>query len=158
MKTILLTTDLSAESRIAFPVALEICQAFQAKLLLLAIIEDPAQAALIYAMDFPVLPHSEVIVQVREKVTRDLQELKETHFSALDSSCFVVEAKGPVHLEIVNFAKEHSADLIVMATHGRTGISKMLIGSVVDRVLKESACPVLTIPNPSQKSKGAIRI
>ncbi len=46
---------------------------------------------------------------------------------------------------IVGYAKEHSIDLIVIATHGRTGLSHVLLGSVAERIVREAPCPVLTI-------------
>lgn len=52
---------------------------------------------------------------------------------------------GAAALEIVDFAREHGFDLIVMGTHGRTGLSHLLMGSVAERVLRTAHCPVLTV-------------
>lgn len=48
--------------------------------------------------------------------------------------------------EIVRYAEEHAVDLIVVGTHGRTGVSRVLLGSVAERVVRTAACPVLTVP------------
>ena len=48
-------------------------------------------------------------------------------------------------VEVVRIAKEWKADVIVMATHGRKGLSHLVLGSVAERVVRESACPVLTL-------------
>jgi hypothetical protein len=49
-------------------------------------------------------------------------------------------------IEIVRYADEHEIDLIVLGTHGRTGVSRALIGSVAERVVRTASCPVLTVP------------
>src|SRR5262245_60965743 len=52
---------------------------------------------------------------------------------------------GPPYREIVEVARAEQADLIVMATHGRTGLSHLFMGSVAERVVRAAPCPVLTI-------------
>ncbi len=53
--------------------------------------------------------------------------------------------------EIVRYADEHAIDLIVVGTHGRTGVSRVLLGSVAERVVRTAACPVLTVPKPRRR-------
>jgi nucleotide-binding universal stress UspA family protein len=55
---------------------------------------------------------------------------------------------GVPFLEIVKAAKEREVDLIVMGTHGRTGLSHVLIGSVAENVVHHAPCPVLTVKHP----------
>jgi nucleotide-binding universal stress UspA family protein len=50
--------------------------------------------------------------------------------------------------EIINYAGDVNADLIVMATHGRSGLSHMLMGSTAEQVIRKAACPVLTLKHP----------
>jgi nucleotide-binding universal stress UspA family protein len=50
--------------------------------------------------------------------------------------------------EIIRFAKEENVDMIVMGTHGRTGFSRLLMGSVTEQVVRGAPCPVLTIKQP----------
>ena len=52
---------------------------------------------------------------------------------------------GSAHEEIVNLATDERAELIIMGTHGRTGLDRLLLGSVTDRVIRFSPCPVLTV-------------
>ena len=153
MKKILVTTDLSDGSQAAFAAAREQALAFKASVLLLAIIEDPAQAAMIYAFDFPVQPDSEVQSQVEEKLQNDLQTFAKEHFDGVKVETRVVAANGPVHAEILNCATEEGIDMIVMSTHGRTGLSRMIIGSITERVVREAECPILTIPGGEKKTK-----
>ena len=51
--------------------------------------------------------------------------------------------------EIVNFALDHQVDLIVMASHGRSGISRLLMGSVAEAVMRKATCPVLIVKQPT---------
>lgn len=56
---------------------------------------------------------------------------------------------GVPHREIMALAREEDADLIVVATHGRGGIDRALLGSVADQVARLAPCPVLTVPEPA---------
>lgn len=58
--------------------------------------------------------------------------------------------KGIPFVEIIKTAKDKQVDLIVMGTHGRTGLEHILIGSVAERVIQKSPCPVLSIRLPKQ--------
>ena len=51
-------------------------------------------------------------------------------------------------MEIITFAREINADLLVVGTHGRTGLSHLIIGSVAERVVRKAPCPVLSIHHP----------
>ena len=54
--------------------------------------------------------------------------------------------EGPVARQIVRYGEDHDADLIVMGTHGRTGLHRFLVGSVARRTIETSSIPVLTVP------------
>lgn len=70
------------------------------------------------------------------------------HFSDVDASGKVLV--GYPAEEILNLAEDEQADLIIMGTHGRTGIDRILFGSVAEKIVKSSKCPVLTIRPESQ--------
>ncbi|MBI4592583.1 MAG: universal stress protein [Candidatus Rokubacteria bacterium] len=55
-------------------------------------------------------------------------------------------ASGVPAVQIVRYARRHPIDLIVVGTHGRTGLSRVLLGSVAERVVRTAPCPVLTVP------------
>jgi len=61
---------------------------------------------------------------------------------------------GPAD-ELVNYAKANAIDLVVMGTHGRTGLGRLLMGSVAEGVVRRSPCPVLTIKQPSSELQEA---
>lgn len=147
MQRILITTDLSDESQVAFSHGRLLAEKFGSEVDVLAIIEDPAHAAMLYALDNPVLPSQEVQEQFKQKINTDLEKLVEKHLEGITTRCHVVEADQPVHDAIIDFLKEHGSDLIIIATHGRTGLKRLLIGSVAERVVRECPCPVLTVPS-----------
>jgi nucleotide-binding universal stress UspA family protein len=52
---------------------------------------------------------------------------------------------------IVDYARHHSIDLIVMGTHGRAAVAHLLMGSVAERVVRTASCPVLTVRHPERE-------
>jgi len=81
-----------------------------------------------------------------------MQTYLETHFAGADAEGKVLV--GYPAEEILNMAEDENVDLIIMGTHGRTGIDRILFGSVAEKVVKSSTCPVLTIrPEPSSDDK-----
>ena len=58
---------------------------------------------------------------------------------------------GHPSLEIIRYAKDHEIDIIVMGTHGRTGVGHMLMGSVAEKVVRKAPCPVLTVRHPDHE-------
>ena len=58
---------------------------------------------------------------------------------------------GQAYVAIIDCAENERIDLIVMSSHGRSGLSRMLIGSVTDKVLRGAACPVLVVPSTQKK-------
>jgi nucleotide-binding universal stress UspA family protein len=58
---------------------------------------------------------------------------------------------GDAVSRIIDYASDTNADLVVMATHGRTGVSHALLGSVAEQVVRKAPCPVLTLKNPGKK-------
>ena len=82
--------------------------------------------------------------QAEEDVERDVAEFFRTHVPA-EMNAIAVLRKGEPYREIIRFAEEENADLIILATHGRTGLSHMLMGSVAEKVVRHSSVPVLTV-------------
>lgn len=146
MKKIILTTDLSDESKLAFTLAKKLAVAFSSKIMLLCVIEDPTHATMAAALDFPVFPDPETLRKLSAKIEVELQELAKKELASVDHAHVLLQASGSVHAEIIKFAKDQGADLIVMSTHGRTGFSRLLLGSVTEKVVREAHIPVLTVP------------
>ncbi len=90
----------------------------------------------------------------RKALTRFMKD----HFSDLSRSVKIeekVELGEPVK-NIVDTAKKDKPDLVVISTHGRTGVAHMLVGSVTERVVRSAPCPVLSVrPTPDHPTKEA---
>ncbi len=150
MKPILVTTDLSDHSTHAFSLARTMAEKLGAPITLLAVVEDLAQIAFAYAMELPTYPDPEIHKLRLKKVTSDLEAMKNKFFAGLECETVVVEAVGSVGAEICAYAKKHESQLIVISSHGRSGLSRLLLGSVAERVTRESPCPVLLVPMRKQ--------
>jgi nucleotide-binding universal stress UspA family protein len=78
-----------------------------------------------------------------------LRQFCEYHLASVSADLNVQQIVeiGDAHTLIVSWAKDKAADLIVMSTHGRTGLPRMILGSVTEKVLRSASCPVLAIPS-----------
>lgn len=139
---VLMPTDFSSCSRAAFPFACKLARESEAKLHLLHVIEPPAPALLPDgAFVPPMLDTQEDIEEIKGELHRWLR--------SEDAANIGSEADVRTGLplaEILSFATEHHCDLIVLGTHGRTGMAHLLIGSVAENVVRKAKCPVLTVP------------
>ncbi|HEX6243682.1 MAG TPA: universal stress protein [Polyangiales bacterium] len=94
-------------------------------------------------------------VQMRElqsALERQLEKLKQQALKTGTTQVTAQLLQGPAASEIVRVAGEQSFDLIVMGTHGRTGLSHLLLGSVTEKVVRRAPCAVLTVPLHDKKS------
>ena len=141
-KKILFCTDFSDNSRPALEYALDYAKTFGAELLILHIINSSQ-------IGYPSLEEG-VPVDVRSA----LDSIQQSVSKALDliakecSGVIAVSAHsrvGSPAFEIVRFADENSAGLIVMGTHGWTGFKHLIMGSTAENVVRTADCPVLTV-------------
>lgn len=85
------------------------------------------------------------IPEAREVITKELRTLVEP-FAAGGSPVRLHASEGDAAKEIVRYADEWGADLLVIGTHGRSGFDRFALGSVAEKVLRKASCPVLTLP------------
>ena len=138
---ILAPTDFSELSKQGLTSALELAAAFGAKLLLLHVVEPPP-----YPVEGIVPSHlgATLLDDLERQASNDLaQMLSETQGSKVEVARRVVV--GIPYRKIVAVAEEEKSDLIVMTTHGRTGLSHLVMGSVAEKIVRTAPCPVLTI-------------
>jgi nucleotide-binding universal stress UspA family protein len=135
IQTILCPTDFSVHSDNAFRMACALARDYGARVVVLHVAEIPVPAYVNEAIMPPVEPN--------------LDELRESlaDYAVPDGSLNVERLllEGEPLDEIVALARQMPADLIVMGTHGRSGISRLLMGSVAEAVLRAAPCPVLTL-------------
>ena len=149
IRRVLCPTDFSETSQSALPAAVSVCERFEATLHLLYVLEDLPGAPV---LSFEHLPYAtpEKFYEESEKLARErLQRLFEESVPANHAGGIWVR-RGHPYLEIVLAAKEEGFDLIVMSTHGHSGLRHALLGSVTERVIRKAPCPVLTVREGGQ--------
>lgn len=139
-RNLLYATDLSRASRPAFAKALELAKADRARLILLHVLMPPSPFL------GEELPASYVELQVRAR--REVERRLAALVAQAKKAGVRVEAQlteGVPSEEILRAARRQRADLIVIGTHGRTGLGRIFMGSVAERVLLRATAPVLTV-------------
>jgi nucleotide-binding universal stress UspA family protein len=147
-KTILLTTDLSEDSVRAYGVAASLRQRYGASLTLLSCIDTSMQysGAGLGALEVPpIYPAGQDTQQVKD-LQKQIDEHIREYFAGTDLTVQIRQGPVPVEHSIIAYANEQPLDLIVMASHGRSGIRRALLGSVAEYVLRHAKCPVLIVP------------
>jgi nucleotide-binding universal stress UspA family protein len=137
---ILVPTDFSADANAAFDYARILARKFDAPVHLLHVVEDPLAAGMwsseVYTAE---------IATLQVNLVRDAEERLRRSVPA-DAGTISTEVRtGNAAKQIVEAAREHKADLIVMGTRGRTGVAHVIMGSVAERVVRLAPCPVLTL-------------
>ena len=135
LRTILHPTDFSANSEYAFRMACSLARDYRAKLVL-AYVEPVTMFVYGEAMVAP-------WVEEDDSATRRKLELLADMTSGIPTETYMLE--GNCADEILRVAKDAACDLIVMGTHGRSGLGRILMGSVAEEVLRNASCPVLTV-------------
>ena len=145
-KRICCPIDFSGPSRDAVRVAAELSRRFDAEVRLLHVFQVQVYSLL----DATVFPTTRMLRQMLDRVDSLLAHWEQEAEQFGARKVLTAKAEGVPHVEIVRFAREGKCDLIVMGTHGHTGVKHALIGSVAEKVVRTSDCPVLTIRPSSQ--------
>jgi nucleotide-binding universal stress UspA family protein len=145
IKNILFPTDFSDGASHALEYAVNMAGTYGAKLYVLHVIHDIDMSSNLH------IPHRSVDMMY--------SEFESSARKALDKLCLSVQEdckgienrvlRGIPYEEILKFIPENHIDLIIMATHGRKGLDRVLFGSTTERVVRNASCPVLTIRMPS---------
>jgi nucleotide-binding universal stress UspA family protein len=144
IRTILHPTDFSERSEHAFHLACSLARDHGARVVLLHVVSIPVAAYEGVVLPPPI-----------EEATEDAKR----RLSQMEPAGIPVEhrvAEGDAAEMILRVAEEVHADLIVMGTHGRTGLGRLLMGSVAEQVVRKAPCPVLTMkaPFPVDQAEG----
>jgi nucleotide-binding universal stress UspA family protein len=139
-QTILVPTDFSDHSRAALELAIELARTARAKVHLLHAYELPLTTISPYGVAMP----EPLLAEVRDAAARRLEKAcQEVRGAGLVCETHVTHAFPGA--AIAEAARTLSADLIVMSTHGHTGLKHALLGSVAERTVRSAPCPVLTL-------------
>jgi len=141
IKKILIPTDFSPSAMHALSYAIELNKILNARLYLLHILQDITDYSE-FNLSPSILP--QLYAEFEQNATRRLEEIMASKGPA-DTACDTYILHGIPFVEIIQFAKDENIDLIVIASHGRTGLKHVLFGSTAEKVVKKSPCPVLTI-------------
>ncbi|MFO0951803.1 MAG: universal stress protein [Isosphaeraceae bacterium] len=145
IRSILAPTDFSKHSELAVRYACGLAEKLGAKLYLLHVLSEVVPVGP-DPMLAPVMP-PEFYKETEAASKEALMKLLDPAWGKPTAVETAVRWGSPVDV-VVDHAATHGVDLIVIATHGRTGLSHMLLGSVAERMIREAPCPVLTIRDP----------
>jgi nucleotide-binding universal stress UspA family protein len=140
IKRILVPIDFSEYSLHALQYAVRFAKQFKAELLLLHVIEP-----VVYPTDFSFgqIAFPNIEDELHRRGEEELKRLREEVGREVAARSFI--RLGKPFLEITEAAREHSADLIIIASHGHTGVEHILFGSTAEKVIRKAHCPVLTV-------------
>ena len=140
-ENILVPFDLSSPSNNAFKVALDIAQKYNSKIILLTCVEGDAWHHKFY----DARADSELLKKQTKVAKKYMEKLEESANKAGVKIKLQILKSTSVVKDIATFAKSRKIDLIVMNSHGRTGLDKLILGSVANGVIQRSTTPVLLI-------------
>lgn len=149
IRSILLPTDFSECGNFALAYATSLARTFGASIVCVHVIEPIVPTVGYSGMTEP-LPIADIAEQLEDSAERELPKLAECE------ECAGLEIEellthGEAASEIVRVAKEREVDLIVISSHGRTGLGRMLFGSTAEAVVRHAPCPVLVVKPPQEE-------
>ena len=146
LKTILVPSDFSECSHAALRYGLELARRFDARLHVLHVVQDPLSQP--WAAEGFAAPAFDIVEDWRKEAKAKLA----AQIPAADAARVTVEATIAWPFgEILRYAEAQKIDLIVMGTHGRGGMSHLLLGSIAEKVIRRAPCPVLTVRHPQRE-------
>ncbi len=140
---ILYPVDLAETSLKIVPFVRTMAEKFQAKIHMLYVVQDLENFSGFY------VPHPSLEIfaeELKKGAHEKLTEFHEEHMADMPNVEYAT-ILGDAAEEIVNYVKQHGIDLIIMGTHGKKGLDRLIFGSVAEKVVKMSPVPVLTV-NP----------
>jgi len=144
IKKILVPVDFSNYSQNLINYANSFAKIFKAKIFLIHVVEP-----IIYPIDFSMgqIDFPATDSDIAKKAKEELQNLANSSIDN-DTETEVIIKSGKPFVEINETARELDIDLIIIATHGHTGVEHLLFGSTAEKVVRKAPCPVLTLREP----------
>jgi nucleotide-binding universal stress UspA family protein len=146
-KKILFPTDFSEGSAVAAPYVRDLAEKYGSNVYVLHVLYDIAKAAGWYV---PSIDMEKFYAELRKSAEGEIEKFISGNLGSLGDVETVV-APGIPSEGILSFVEENGMDLVVMGTHGRSGINKVLFGSTASKVVRHAPCPVLTVRVPARK-------
>jgi nucleotide-binding universal stress UspA family protein len=149
LEKVLLPTDFSGCANYALPYAAAIARATNAAIICVHVVE-PVVPAVGYTGLAEPMPIADISEQLEDSAERQLPKLAECEeYAGLDVEEIIVH--GDAAAEIVRVAAERGVDLIVISSHGRTGLGRIIFGSTAEAVVRHATCPVLVVKPPQEE-------
>jgi len=147
IRRILFPTDFSEHADSAWLYALQFAQQFGADVHLLHVVSPPPHMGEAYLGNFDSRKYVQALTSAaNDSMDRQIEAAKDR------ALIFRREARvGVAFREIIEYAAKHDIDLIVMGTHGHTGLAHVVLGSVAEKVVRTAPCPVLTVRCPAMQ-------
>jgi nucleotide-binding universal stress UspA family protein len=145
IRNVLHASDFSRESSRAFAMAVKMAKSNRARLTIASVIVPIVP--LVPEQTLEIATWRDIEAQTRKWAEQQLKRLTDKARAAGVTVSTRLHTGDPAR-EIVRAAKAAKADMIVIGTHGRTGFSKLMLGSVAQRVVATAPCPVLTVRSP----------
>lgn len=144
IKKILVPIDFSDYSKNALKYAARFAKQFNAKIYLIYVVEP-----MIYPADFSMgqvaIPSTDI--DLHSRAEEELKKLAKDIINS-NSQVEILIKTGKPFVEIIETASANDIDLIIIATHGHTGVEHLLFGSTAEKVVRKAPCPVLTLREP----------
>lgn len=144
IEKILVPIDFSDYSKSALRYAVNFAKFFNAEIILVYVVEP-----VIYPPDFSMgqIAIPTVTTEFDERAKEELNKLAKNQIPSQVKVSTVIKTGKPF-IEIIDTAAEANADLIIIATHGHSGVEQILFGSTAEKVVRKAPCPVLTLREP----------
>jgi len=142
IEKILFPTDFSVTSECAMQYAIEFAKRFDAELEIVHVLFDESQVVAFY---LPQVTFQNLDKELEEGAKKQFDEFLKKYPELSEIRYTTKLLKGTPFLEIISEAKEYDADVIVIGTHGRTGLEHVLFGSTAEKVVRKAPCPVFSV-------------
>lgn len=141
---VLVPIDFSDYSKSALRYAVNFAKSFNAEIILIYVVEP-----VIYPPDFSMgqIAMPSINTEWDDRAKDELQKLAKSEIIGAVKVKTIIKTGKPF-VEIIETAKEENVDLIIIATHGRSGVEHILFGSTAEKVVRKAPCPVLTLREP----------
>lgn len=140
VRNVLFATDFSSTSEAALPYATAICHRFRSTLHMVHVLSDAGLLMMTGGVDY--VSMGTIFEDALDEAKEKLDEIS-AHFETIPHRNYV--RHGVVWKNLADIIEQSEIDLIVVGTHGRTGLGKLLLGSVAEDILRHASCPVLTV-------------
>lgn len=144
IKKVLVPIDFSDYSKSALKYAVNFAKSFNAEIILVYVVEP-----VIYPPDFSMgqIAMPSITTEWDDRAKDELQKLAKSEIKEIANVKTIIKTGKPF-VEIIETAKEENIDLIIIATHGHSGVEHILFGSTAEKVVRKAPCPVLTLREP----------